>query len=292
MGLDKRSSTKLQRVEEVTGGRLPTPPSQQSLVLGKRKSYPDSHRNTQNHACVYCQRSHMRCDLERPCTRCIKRNIGHLCHDEPDDADSKKAESVESNTQGLLKKGPFSIGGATVLSVGKFYEELEENSNWNPYRTHRRPPSEAGMHLPGTLLDSSLKSCHYTISQDHTEGAEDQKCKLLADFGRRQFGASTSLSLESVNSPTADPNTAAEYPEYYDGADPYAAYGGFSNYVGMYQQNYKAGAQAQDAPIATPGQSGSFPLLIHSEMALFSSLVSQENNGPALSGSDVKGRKR
>ncbi|KAK8200190.1 hypothetical protein HDK77DRAFT_223048 [Phyllosticta capitalensis] len=26
---------------------------------------------------------HMTCDLERPCTRCIKRNIGHLCHDEP-----------------------------------------------------------------------------------------------------------------------------------------------------------------------------------------------------------------
>ncbi|OHE93557.1 transcriptional regulator [Colletotrichum orchidophilum] len=38
-------------------------------------------------ACVYCRRS------ERPCTRCIKRNIGHLCHDEPREADSKKAKS-------------------------------------------------------------------------------------------------------------------------------------------------------------------------------------------------------
>ncbi|EEY19691.1 transcriptional regulator [Verticillium alfalfae VaMs.102] len=28
--------------------------------------------------------------LERPCTRCIKRNIGHLCHDEPRDPDTKK----------------------------------------------------------------------------------------------------------------------------------------------------------------------------------------------------------
>ncbi|KAF2745899.1 hypothetical protein M011DRAFT_125559 [Sporormia fimetaria CBS 119925] len=25
----------------------------------------------------------MTCDLDRPCARCIKRNIGHLCHDEP-----------------------------------------------------------------------------------------------------------------------------------------------------------------------------------------------------------------
>ncbi|KAG7080083.1 Transcriptional regulator [Colletotrichum scovillei] len=44
-------------------------------------------RRKVNHACVYCRRS------ERPCTRCIKRNIGHLCHDEPRDADSKKAKS-------------------------------------------------------------------------------------------------------------------------------------------------------------------------------------------------------
>lgn len=40
-------------------------------------------RRKVNHACVYCRRSHMTCDLERPCARCIKRDIGHLCHDEP-----------------------------------------------------------------------------------------------------------------------------------------------------------------------------------------------------------------
>ncbi|KAL7624284.1 Transcription factor [Parahypoxylon ruwenzoriense] len=31
-------------------------------------------------------------EQERPCTRCIKRNIGHLCHDEPRDPDSKKSK--------------------------------------------------------------------------------------------------------------------------------------------------------------------------------------------------------
>jgi serine/threonine protein kinase len=33
-----------------------------------------------SHACVYCRRSHMTCDGEKPCARCIKRNIEHLCH--------------------------------------------------------------------------------------------------------------------------------------------------------------------------------------------------------------------
>ncbi|AGO11358.1 AaceriACR107Wp [[Ashbya] aceris (nom. inval.)] len=33
-------------------------------------------------ACVFCRRSHMICDDRRPCSRCIKRDIGHLCCDE------------------------------------------------------------------------------------------------------------------------------------------------------------------------------------------------------------------
>jgi DNA mismatch repair ATPase MutL len=37
---------------------------------------------------------------ERPCARCIKRNIGHLCHDERREADSatKKSKSNNSNS--------------------------------------------------------------------------------------------------------------------------------------------------------------------------------------------------
>ncbi|KAH7090957.1 hypothetical protein BKA62DRAFT_724449 [Auriculariales sp. MPI-PUGE-AT-0066] len=45
---------------------------------GKTKSK----RKKVNHACLYCRRSHMTCDEGRPCQRCIKREIGHLCHDD------------------------------------------------------------------------------------------------------------------------------------------------------------------------------------------------------------------
>ncbi|KAF9585603.1 hypothetical protein BGW38_001594 [Lunasporangiospora selenospora] len=47
----------------------------------KKRAGPKRRKVT--HACVYCRRSHMTCDDGRPCQRCIKRNIGHLCHDEP-----------------------------------------------------------------------------------------------------------------------------------------------------------------------------------------------------------------
>ena len=52
-------------------------------------------RRKVNHACVYCRRSHMTCDLERPCARCIKRDIGHLCHDEPREPNKRSKSEPE-----------------------------------------------------------------------------------------------------------------------------------------------------------------------------------------------------
>lgn len=57
-------------------------------------------RRKVNHACIYCRRSHMTCDLERPCTRCIKRNIGHLCHDEPREPAKRQKTEPPGGTPG------------------------------------------------------------------------------------------------------------------------------------------------------------------------------------------------
>ncbi|KAF2829948.1 hypothetical protein CC86DRAFT_444008 [Ophiobolus disseminans] len=82
-------------------------PKSTSPTSEKRSVAPDSDAPTKsakkrrkvNHACIYCRRSHMTCDLERPCTRCVKRNIGHLCHDEPREA-VKKSKSEPENIPG------------------------------------------------------------------------------------------------------------------------------------------------------------------------------------------------
>ncbi|KAL8336003.1 hypothetical protein RB601_000036 [Gaeumannomyces tritici] len=71
--------------KDASGAPPPPHSDEQSKTPKKRRKV--------NHACVYCRRSHMTCDLERPCTRCIKRNIGHLCHDEPREHETKKAKS-------------------------------------------------------------------------------------------------------------------------------------------------------------------------------------------------------
>ena len=56
-------------------------------------------------ACVYCRRSHMNCDESRPCKRCIKRNIGHLCHD-----DIPKSKAKDGSL--LPTKDPHSPDGS------------------------------------------------------------------------------------------------------------------------------------------------------------------------------------
>ncbi|ORX67100.1 hypothetical protein DL89DRAFT_209194, partial [Linderina pennispora] len=59
----------------------------------KKKSGNRTKRQKVSKACVFCQRSHMSCDDERPCQRCIKRNIAHLCRDKDPSTDSLPGET-------------------------------------------------------------------------------------------------------------------------------------------------------------------------------------------------------
>ncbi|KAK7063699.1 hypothetical protein R3P38DRAFT_2819826 [Favolaschia claudopus] len=73
-------------------------PQQPLLTQGGPAQEPEdkkgSKRRKVNHACLYCRRSHMTCDEGRPCQRCIKREIGHLCHDE------RRSKTTEKQSTG------------------------------------------------------------------------------------------------------------------------------------------------------------------------------------------------
>ncbi|CEP64071.1 gluconeogenesis transcription factor RDS2 LALA0_S10e01618g [Lachancea lanzarotensis] len=95
-------------------------------------------------ACVYCRRSHMICDEQRPCTRCIRRNIAHLCCDElprgetEGEADIEKTSNRPSNTSGnssvgavggILARQPTFASehvGSEFSSLSEFLHMLEE----------------------------------------------------------------------------------------------------------------------------------------------------------------------
>ena len=71
----------------------------------------------------------------------------------------------------------------------------------------------------------------------------------------------TTSAAPGAGSPTANTDYAAQYAQYYGGADPYAAYGGYAAYVQYYQQ-YMAAAAAAAGPQQSPplgGAPGSAP---------------------------------
>ncbi|WVR05463.1 hypothetical protein IAU60_002479 [Kwoniella sp. DSM 27419] len=71
-GIGKKKASATKRVGHAHAGEL-----------GKGVGEPRKKRSKRSSgkACVYCRRSHMVCEGGRPCERCIKREIPHLCRD-------------------------------------------------------------------------------------------------------------------------------------------------------------------------------------------------------------------
>ncbi|KAK4189851.1 meiosis protein SPO22/ZIP4 like-domain-containing protein [Podospora australis] len=86
-----------------------TKPKDHHAPTGEDVHHHTKKRRKVSHACLYCRRS------ERPCTRCVKRNIGHLCHDEPRDQGSNKSKSVvgTSTTHGSGSQPDLGHGNLT-----------------------------------------------------------------------------------------------------------------------------------------------------------------------------------
>ncbi|KAJ8659961.1 hypothetical protein O0I10_004187 [Lichtheimia ornata] len=89
----------------------------------KKKTGPKRRKVT--HACVYCRRSHMTCDEGRPCQRCIKRSIGHLCHDEPKHSNS----SAQNNNANKNRAVPTTTAGPGYMPLNSLGNGLGGNSN-------------------------------------------------------------------------------------------------------------------------------------------------------------------
>ncbi|KAI5786760.1 hypothetical protein FPQ18DRAFT_368442 [Pyronema domesticum] len=100
-------------------------------------------RRKVNHACVYCRRSHMTCNDDRPCTRCVKRNIGHLCHDEPREPKKHKSEHHEKEDHITSPKASLT-------------PPVNGMSNATPHNEGK--PSSASVSLPPPPLPASRAS--------------------------------------------------------------------------------------------------------------------------------------
>ncbi|KAG6138499.1 hypothetical protein E4U12_008173 [Claviceps purpurea] len=125
--------------------------------------------------------------------------------------------------------------------IGNVKEQYEEFKS--------RPPrfSDRGGHHGGGDRYRGGHDRHYD------RGNPRQSHSSYGGYGSDQRAAPASNSpVPSADSTAQNPaDYQAAYAQYYGGTDPYAAYGGYANYVAMYQHYY---AQAQGTGV--PGQPG------------------------------------
>ncbi|KAK7450561.1 Transcription factor [Stygiomarasmius scandens] len=154
---------------------------------GKKKK--TTKRRKVNHACLYCRRSHMTCDEGRPCQRCIKREIGHLCHDEQ----RSKSDKAPSQTQTQAQ-------ARTVSST----------SNLATIAPATSPSAPASTTLPYLMQPAQTQPSFYY-------GAEfGSEFSVLSDFLETLDDAtffSAPPPTSSLNNPTVSPSLMfASYP--------------------------------------------------------------------------------
>lgn len=163
---------------------------------------PKKKRRKVNHACVYCRRSHMTCDLERPCARCIKRDIGHLCHDEPREppkraksepelasADTKPTETDPQAVEQLnpygQNDGPLNIGPPKSAGGSMGAPQILQPKPLSPSQLQKQPNNSQSMpfgdwNIGGSNQFQEMHNLHPNYSFNTSEITNEYN--ILGDF--------------------------------------------------------------------------------------------------------------
>lgn len=114
---------------------------------------------------------------ERPCARCIKRNIGHLCHDEPREPETATKKAKKQHSNSTVEEGTATadqrqgdIEGGMSNSVELPQEQSQDNNSLTSGTT---PLSQGG---PLQLVQPSPVSG----IQANALSSNSRQCKLLS----------------------------------------------------------------------------------------------------------------
>ncbi|BFZ58258.1 Transcription factor [Savitreella phatthalungensis] len=157
-----------------------------------------SKRRKVNHACVYCRRSHMTCDAARPCTRCVKRNIGHLCHDEYKDGQGPQGHHSTAAKAGVAREMPAAPGSTVYAGTGPGSSILRMSPSVvsSPAGASIHAASHSPHSIPGSVSEGLAGPPTGTASG--TGG----------DTGMGHGGPPTSGSAATTSTSTGVPSTA------------------------------------------------------------------------------------
>ncbi|ESK92660.1 putative fungal zinc cluster transcription factor [Moniliophthora roreri MCA 2997] len=184
---------------------------------GKKKK--TSKRRKVNHACLYCRRSHMTCDDGRPCQRCIKREIGHLCHDERRPRPNEKQTTAATTiTTGTTTASTPSTSSTTTVTPATSTVPIPGPSGAVSYASLYGPPTQTYVPTSSTattttsLPTSTWPTVNQTSFLYRPGDTLGNEFSVLTDFletlDDSTFfsggnGATVTPSLMSTQTPTA-----------------------------------------------------------------------------------------
>lgn len=113
------------------------------------------------------------------------------------------------------------------------------------------PPQRQESYTDGYGADANRGSSYGGYGRDRNR--DNNHSHHSNSYNSAYAGASSTPAPGTAASPT---DYASQYAQYYasqPGGDPYAAYGGYQNYVAYYQYYQQAAAQQQQSPPPPPG---------------------------------------
>ncbi|KAK2590476.1 hypothetical protein QQS21_011849 [Conoideocrella luteorostrata] len=162
--------------------------SQQSVASGLNPienqplGSPKSQRKTKGHvasACVPCKRAHLRCDAQRPCSRCISNGKEEACVDVQhkkrgrprlrDDRDNRLDSMHPPHSRDVSPRRPLSIHPSTGVGPSSFDDHYQRRQSF-------RASDIARSNSFSTRLGeraSSSESNNYTMSRLNAPGAQE-----------------------------------------------------------------------------------------------------------------------
>lgn len=169
-------------------------------------------------ACIYCRRSHMTCDVNRPCQRCIKRKIGHLCRDEVSRPEVSPVQNPTDiiqdimgdfdwfagpNIESMSSKDQFLLTAADPVSQsaeGRLSEVLEAKHNaglLKPYNyaagydrlrrymdSHMSSEARSRILQPLSRFRPAFRSVARSLQESDLEKVEEFFERILLDYDR------------------------------------------------------------------------------------------------------------
>ncbi len=127
---------------------------------------------------------------ERPCTRCVKRDIGHLCHDEP----REPVRVVKSNQESAIVEEESAVKQEATRPAKGYISLKDQRPDEQKQLLGRGADLLATVPPANVQKDSSKPANPRSISGSKRKGPglKAQPCESISRFFHRNFGSQVS----------------------------------------------------------------------------------------------------